>query len=261
MNDDLRKTVKKFRHSIPAEALLNRILHRVRSRISLIGLLRIDSARTQQRIRALDLHIYTLDHSDEKTREIDVNFVRTRAVDYLGSYETLDRQCKIEKASQYPVLHQLQAHRQQLIEQEQLTVDCESKNRLLDSCLEKVNQEIEAVTRENDRLAAENAALRRRLTDVKEVPSITNYAHVIGRTKSLEHDIDVWSRRVAIAEVSACTATHRRNQFGLLDNVITVEAANETDECSTAYSTCCATSPSVVHTLGRVSHAASALMQ
>lgn len=169
--------------------------------------MRINTARTQQRIRALDLMMHSLEHSEERTQEIDVNFVRTRKIDYLDTFEKLDRQYKIEKSSQYPIRRQLRELQNKVVEQEEETINCENKCLLLGNHLEKINQEIECIQRENNDLIKENEALKHRLIGIKEVPSITSYAYIMQRTKDLQHQIDVWTRRVTIAEVRS-TSTH-----------------------------------------------------
>ncbi|CAF0745918.1 unnamed protein product [Adineta ricciae] len=195
LNHDIEKQI-----NVPVELLINRIHKRVHSRLSSIGLLRINRAQTQLRIRALDLMIYNLQHSEERTQEIDVNFVRTRKIDYLDTFMQLDRQYKIEKSSQYPIRRQLQELQNKVVEQEEETISCENKRRLLGNHLVKINQEIECIQRENNDLIKENEALKHRLVDIKEVPSITSYAYIMERTKDLQHQIDVWTRRVTIAE-------------------------------------------------------------
>ena len=147
--------------------------------------------------------IHNLEHSEERTQEIDVKFVRTRKIDYLDTFMKLDRQYKIEKSSQYPIHRQLQELQNKVVEQEEETISCENKCRLLGNHLVKINEEIECIQRENNDLIKENEALKHRLVDIKEVPSITNYAYVMERTKDLQHQIDVWTRRVTIAEVSS----------------------------------------------------------
>ncbi|UJR27742.1 hypothetical protein I4U23_009017 [Adineta vaga] len=212
LNNDLEKNINKHLHNtykgqlnnsnsfVPVELLINRIIKRIHSRIGSIGLLRINTSQMQLRIRTIDLNIYNLEHSDEKMHEIDINFVRTRKVDYLDTFEKVDRQYKIAKSSQYPILHQLYELQSKVVEQEEEKIDYENKYQLLENRLEKINQEIECIQQENEELSKENNVLRDRLVNIKEAPSITNYAYVIERTKKLQHQIDVWTRRVNIAE-------------------------------------------------------------
>ena len=107
--------------------------------------MRINKARTQLRIRALDLMMHNLVHSEERTQEIDVKFVRTRKIDYLDTFMKLDRQYKIEKSSQYPIHRQLQELQNKVVEQEEETISCENKCRLLGNHLVKINEEIECI--------------------------------------------------------------------------------------------------------------------
>ncbi|CAF1234388.1 unnamed protein product [Adineta steineri] len=212
--DDLRKNINKFRQKIsgekmnksrvriPAELLINHFNKRLHSRMSLIGNLHTNTARTQLRIRIVDAAIYALDHSHEKMREIDINFVRTRKVDYLNTYEKLDRQYKIEKSAQYPVLNQLQEMKTELFQQEKEKFDMENKYKLLENRLEKLTNEINSIEHENEIIFNENNIFKNRLADIKQAPSIINYAYSIEQSKQLQYEIGSWIRKVNIAQVS-----------------------------------------------------------
>jgi hypothetical protein len=134
--------------------------------------------------------------------EIDINFVRTRKIDYVDTYEKLDRKYKLEKFIQYPLYHRLQKWKKFLSEQEQEKIAYEFKYKLLKNHLEKLNQEINSIQYENNFILNENIFFQNRIADIKKVPTITDYAHIIGQTKKLQHEISIWTQRVNIAEVN-----------------------------------------------------------
>lgn len=134
--------------------------------------------------------------------EIDINFVRTRKIDYVDTYEKLDRKYKLEKFIQYPLYHRLQKWKKFLSEQEQEKIAYEFKYKLLKNHLEKLNQEINSIQYENNFILNENIFFQNRIADIKKVPTITDYADIIGQTKKLQHEISIWTQRVNIAEVN-----------------------------------------------------------
>jgi chromosome segregation ATPase len=214
LNDDLEKNIPKFRINIgdkqlnnprfitPAELVISRINERIHFQINTIGLLHINNARMQLRIRTINATITAVDDLREKTDEIDINFVRTRKIDYSDTYEKLDRKYKIEKSSQYPTLRRLDQWKKMLSDREKEKIDLEEKYELLENRLDKINNEIDSIQHENKSIANENNFLRNQSVVVKEVPTIMDYAHVIEETKKLQHRIDIWTKRVNIAEVS-----------------------------------------------------------
>jgi hypothetical protein len=172
------------------------------ARLALIGLLHTETARAQLRIRTIDAKEQIADDLHAKVAEIDINFVRTRKIDYSDTYEKLNRRYKIEKSSQYPILDRLQELNKILSEQEQKKIDYEYKYELLEHRLEKIHNEIDSIKYENELIFNENNFLRNRMANIKTAPTITNYAHIIEQTKKLQHEIDIWTRRVHCAEVS-----------------------------------------------------------
>jgi predicted ribosome quality control (RQC) complex YloA/Tae2 family protein len=150
----------------------------------------------------LDTIIHSLDDQRDKMDEIDLNFVRTRKIDYLDTYEKLDRKYKLEKSSQYPLLNRLQKYKQILFEQEQEKCDYEYRYEFLENYCEKLQQEIQSIQSETKFIFNENLRIKTRITGVKNVPTITDYAHIIDQTKKLQHEIHIWTQRVAIAQVS-----------------------------------------------------------
>lgn len=168
----------------------------------MISLLHINSSALQLRMRAIDVATVALEDQREKMDEIDINFVRTRKIDYSDTFEELDRKYKLEKSSLYPLVRRLDKWKELLSEREQEKTDYEYKCHLLDQHLRKTNEEIHSIVNENQMIADENSILGNRISDVKEVPKITAYAHVIQQTKTLEHEIDIWTKRVTIAEVN-----------------------------------------------------------
>jgi len=134
--------------------------------------------------------------------EIDINFVRTRKIDNMDTYEKLDRKYKLEKFSQYPLYNHLQKWKKILLEQEQEKLDYEYKYELLKNYLEKLNYEINSIKDENNLILNENICFKKRIDNIKKVPTITDYAHIIEQTKKLKHDIQIWTKRVNIAQVN-----------------------------------------------------------
>jgi hypothetical protein len=134
--------------------------------------------------------------------EIDINFVRTRKIDYLDTYKKLDRKYKLEKSSQYPVFNRLQKWKIFLSEQEEEKIDYEYKYELLKNRLEKLNYEINSIQNENNYILNENIFFKNRIINIKQVPTITNYAHIIEQNKKLQHEIYIWTKRMNIAQVN-----------------------------------------------------------
>jgi hypothetical protein len=114
--------------------------------------------------------------------EIDINFVRTRKIDYLDTYKKLDRKYKLEKSSQYPVFNRLQKWKIFLSEQEE--------------------EKIDSIQNENNYILNENIFFKNRIINIKQVPTITNYAHIIEQNKKLQHEIYIWTKRMNIAQVN-----------------------------------------------------------
>jgi chromosome segregation ATPase len=191
------------------------------ARLALIGLLHTETARAQLRIRTIDAKEQIADDLRAKVAEIDINFVRTRQIDYFDTYEKLNRKYKIEKSSQYPILDRLQELNKILSKQEQKKIDYEYKYELLENRLEKINNEIDSINYENELIFNENNVLRNRIANIKKVPTITNYAHIIEQTKKLQHEIDIWTRRVHCAEVSLhiFNKVYSGESFGQSDNL------------------------------------------
>jgi hypothetical protein len=130
---------------VPAEFIINRINKRINSHINSISLLRINTTQTQLRIQYLDIIIHNLDDQRDQMDEIDLNFVRTRKIDYLDTYEKLNRKYKIEKSSQYPLFDRLQKYKRILSEREQEKLDDEYPYELLQNYCEKLQQEIQSI--------------------------------------------------------------------------------------------------------------------
>lgn len=206
---DFKKNIDKFkeenlthlRRRIPAELLINRINKRIYSRINLISLLNINTIYIQNHLRTINSTIHNLDDLRDQMDKIDINFVRTRHIDYIDTYETLDRKYKYEKTFQYPLFNRLQKWKKILSEHEQEKLDYEYKHQFLSNYMIKLNYEINSIKEENNIISNENIFLKKRLINIKNVPTITNYAHVMERTKKLQHEISIWSQRVYIAEV------------------------------------------------------------
>jgi hypothetical protein len=68
--------------------------------------------------------------------------------------------------------------------------------------LEKLNYEINSIKDENNLILNENICFKKRIDNIKKVPTITDYAHIIEQTKKLKHDIQIWTKRVNIAQVN-----------------------------------------------------------
>lgn len=206
---DFKKNIDKFKEErlikprliIPGERIINRINKRIYSRINSISLLNINTAYMQLRLRMINSTIHSSDDLRDHMDEIDINFVRTRKIDYIDTYEKLDRRYKVEKSSQYPLFNRLQKWKKLLSEHEQEKLDYEYKYELLSNHSNKLNSEIDSIKNENHLILNENYFLKNRISNIKNVPTITNYAHIIEQTKRLNHEIYIWSKRVDIAQV------------------------------------------------------------
>ena len=183
---------------------IHRITKQLRARIGSIGLLRIDTARTRFRIAMIEHNMQVLDDMRDQLDEIDLNFVRTRKVDYLDTFEKLDRKSKLNTASQYPLIRHLHQCKEMLAQQEHEIHNDEHRHQLLQSTAMKLQQEIDSIQVDNQRMEKENLLLENRMADVKKVPTITDYAHINHQTRKLRHEIAIWTQRVNIAQVSCC---------------------------------------------------------
>ncbi|CAF2080710.1 unnamed protein product [Rotaria magnacalcarata] len=168
----------------------------------LIDYLNMDIHRTQARIRAVDALLRNFDDLHEKTDEVDINFVRTKKIDYLDTFKRLEKQYTMDRSSQYPLLRELQEWKKRLSEQEKLKIHDDYKCELLENYLETMSNEFDSFQNEIELILNENYSLKNRIAEVKKVPTITEYAHSIQRTKRLQDDIDIWTQRVSMAEVS-----------------------------------------------------------
>lgn len=273
------------RFILPAELIINRIQKRIHSRNTAIGLLNIDRTRTQMRIRQIDQMINSLDRLREKTEQIDINFARTRKIDYLDRYETLDQTYKHEKSSQYPIFRQSQQWRVAFVDEDKRKRICEKKCHLLENHLEALNEEIRVLQKENAQIDKENQLLTEQMTDVQSVPSITEYAQIIEEQKSLQHGIDIWTKRVKIAEVSAEREKERcckKIRFGfyftnalimhhsnamktksdlLLECPLTIPPAKQIVDCFTSFETDVRSSTLIMCATHRISETSSWLLQ
>ncbi|CAF1021435.1 unnamed protein product [Rotaria sp. Silwood1] len=214
LNSDLKKYINKFRYDfsnaklnnkrlhVPADVLINRIDKQIQAHKRLIAFLNIETECAEVRIRTLDAIIQDLDNLHEKTNETDLHFVRTKHIDYLNKYKKLERQYTMDKSLQYPLYHDLQERKKELSKQEQLIIDNQYKCELLENYLEQINNEISSINYENELILKENNFLNKRIADIKKVPTITEYAYTIEQTKKLKHEIDIWTQRVNIAQVS-----------------------------------------------------------
>lgn len=180
---------------------IHRISKQLRTRIGSIGLLRIDTMRMRFRIGMIEHNMQILDDMRDQLDEIDLNFVRTRKIDYLDTYENLDHKYKLETASQYPVLRQLHENKTILSVQEREIRNDKHRYQLLQNAAIKLQQEIEAIHVDNQRMEKENLLIKNRIADVEKVPTITDYAHIMHQTRKLQNEIAIWSQRVNIAQV------------------------------------------------------------
>ncbi|CAF0736719.1 unnamed protein product [Rotaria sordida] len=214
LNNDVKKHINKFQYDfskdklnnkrliVPADILISRINKQIEKHKRLIDSLHIDTECAQVRIRTIEKTMQDLDNLHEKMDEIDINFARTKRIDYRDTYTKLEKQYTMNKSSQYPLIHNLQEWKAKLSEQEQLKIDYQYKCDLFENYLELLNNEISCIKYENELILNENNFLKDRIADIKKVPTITEYAYTIEQTKKLKHEIDIWTQRVNIAEVS-----------------------------------------------------------
>jgi hypothetical protein len=151
--------------------------------------------------------IPALENLREKMDEVDINFVRTKKIDYLDTHEKLGRKYILEKYSQYPILDRLRELKKYLFEQEQELINDEYKSELLENRLEKLTNEINLIKSENNSILNDNHLLKKQISNIKKVPTITDYAYIIEQTNKLQHEIHIWTQRVKIVEVSLLNYT------------------------------------------------------
>jgi hypothetical protein len=210
LNRQLEQTIDKYRVDtnddeydkshlpFPAERAIYYINKQIKSRISLCGLVRFNTLHLRMKIQEVKGKIRTYDDFSD---EIDVSLVSARKLDHADTYKTLDRKYKIVKSSQYPLFRRLQEWKKVLHEQEININDMKRKCELLQNHFERTIIEIDYVKDECEFILKENTILKNRIDDIKQVPTITDYAHIIEQTKILQHGIDIWAKRVNIAEV------------------------------------------------------------
>jgi len=186
---------------VPAELVVSRINKRIYSRISEIGLLRVNSRRLHRRIQEINEKIRSSDDLNGQMVEVDIISARTRKIDNSEIYEQTNRKYRIEKSSQYPLFLRLQEDKKLLNEQERNINDMKKKCELIQNHFERTIIEINCIEQECQLLLKENHILKNRIADVIKVPTITNYAYIMDQTKVLQHGIDIWTKRVNIAEV------------------------------------------------------------
>lgn len=187
---------------LPTELFIHRLNKQLRNRIGSIGLLRIDTTRTRYRIGMIETAMQILDDLRDQLDEIDLNFVRTKKIDYLDIYDSLDIKCKLETSSQYPFIRHLHQCKDMFSKEEQAIRQDKHRYHLLQNSAIKLQEEIDALEKENIRMEKENLLIENRIADVQKVPTITDYAHVMNETKKLQRDIHIWTERVNIAEVN-----------------------------------------------------------
>jgi hypothetical protein len=93
---------------VPAELVVSRINKRIHSRISVIGVLRVNTTRLHFRIADINAKIRTLDDLGDKMDEIDIALINTRRIDNTETFEKIDRKYKIQKSSQYPLFTRME---------------------------------------------------------------------------------------------------------------------------------------------------------
>ena len=196
---------------VPAELVISRIEKRIQSRISIIALVRQNTARTHLRIEQVDERIRAENDQQNNMDAIDMDLSRALQQDNARTSARLDRTYKLEKSAYHPLCHGLLEFRRQLNDEERRLDDIRVKYELLQQLLRETSREMVSLQRENDLLTKENELLKNRMDDIREIPTITEYAYVIKQTKSLEHDIDVWTQRICVAEVSSEAALTMMN--------------------------------------------------
>ena len=214
MNRELELRVERYRlyigderfndpqMKVPAELVISRIEKRIQSRISIIALVRQNTARTHLRIEQVDERIRAVNDEQNNMNEIDIDSSRMWQRHNAATAAALNRTFKMEKSAHHPLCHRLLDCRRQLNDEERRRDDISVKYELMQQLLRETSREMASVQHENELLSKENDHLKNRMEDIREIPTITMYAYVIQRTKSLEHEIDVWTQRTRVAEVS-----------------------------------------------------------
>ncbi|CAF0954992.1 unnamed protein product [Adineta ricciae] len=212
LNYELRRRVERYRVDVgdeefyspcmhvPGELVVSRINKRIHSRTSLIGLIRINTARLHIRMGEIDAKIRMVDDFNDKMDEVDITTMRTRKINNSEIYEEINRKFRLEKSSQYPLFRRLQEDKKFLSDQERIISEMEKKCELLRNYIDRIMVEIKDIQREYEIIWKENNFLRTRIADVQQVPTITDYAHIMKQTKVLRHGIDIWTKRVHIAK-------------------------------------------------------------
>ena len=193
-NINIKQNLSRVRHSIDDKRLLN-------DRIRQMNTVKLNNMWMQSRIRLIDLTIVNLDNLRETMDEIDSNFVRMRKSNYLEMYKNLEETYSREKSSQYSLNENLRKLKRILHEQEEEINRKEENNQFLTQSIEKLDLQIQQIEKENQLIEKENHILRNRIQTTRQVPTVTDYAHVLDRTRKLQHEISIWSKRVTIAEV------------------------------------------------------------
>lgn len=185
---------------VPGELFVTRINRRIQSRINEIGVFRLNIRQLHARIEQVNEKIKYYDELT-KISEVDLAFFLKEKGHNSEAFIELKHTCNMEKSFRSKAYNRLEELRKQLYQQKQHLHDAEKKAVGLQHYFERTMAQIDAAIHDTELILDENYRLKNSIEDVIKVPTITDYAYVIQQRKNLQHEIDIWTKRIHIAEV------------------------------------------------------------
>ncbi|CAF1391181.1 unnamed protein product [Rotaria sordida] len=186
--------------SVPGELFVSRVHKRIDARISSIGVFLVNTELLRSRIEHTDLRIRQVDDIVATISEVDLESVIQMKKNRTKELKEIKKKYILEKSSYYPLLNHSKELKKNLNEQEIKINDIEKQFEILQNNFEQTIIDINYIKQENNKILKQNNILKDRIDNTVKVPTISNYAHIIEQRKILQHDIDIWTQRVNIAE-------------------------------------------------------------
>ncbi|CAF2756570.1 unnamed protein product [Rotaria sp. Silwood2] len=223
LNESVQRRIDKYRVtigeekfnsqylSVPGELFVNRIRTFIDYRTSFIGALRVNTELLNSQIERVDIRIRQLDDFIATTNQVEIDWEIQMKNNRSQEFKAIEKTYIMEKSSYHKLLNHLEEFKKTLDEQLMKIPDIEKQSKILQNHLEQEIIDIDRITQENNKILKEKNILKDRINNTKKVPTINNYAHIIEQRKILQHDIDIWTQRVNIAE-SLLSQLQRQNK-------------------------------------------------
>lgn len=186
---------------VPAELVIKRINKRITSRTTVITHLRANNNHIQNRINEMNKEIEDRSNYESEKGPIHRMLMTTKNIDFVTTSKKLSDEYEAATIAQFPLYRQQDSLKQCLVEN---LKDFEEKNRKIEIAkriIAETTREIDRIKEDNELIERENQLMKENMEGVIKAPTITDYAYIIKRDKALQSEIDVWTKRVAMAEV------------------------------------------------------------